>query len=246
MNHRHQRWYSPSLGRPMDVAVFGDRGRPLLLFPTAGGDYLEADRMGLIDAVAEQLHEGLVRIYCCGSISGEGWLARDAHPAHKTWMQDRFDAYVAQELVPFIRHEGGDPQLRLIAAGASLGAYNAVNIHLRHPDLFWLSIGMSGTYDFDRWMEGHRSELYYYHQPFQFLPNFPEGEQLSWLRRSFLHIASGRGRWEAPAESVRLGQLLGAKGIPNYIDLWGEDVDHDWPTWRTMLPVILRKRLTSP
>lgn len=245
MKHQEQRWFSPALGRPMDVAVFGDRGRPLLLFPTAGGDYLEVSRMGLIDAIAELLEQGVVRVYCCGSISGEGWLAPDAHPAHKVWMQDRFDAYVAEELVPWIRHESQDSLVRIISAGASLGACNAVSTHLRHPELFWLSIGLSGTYDFDRWMEGHRSHAYYLHQPFQFLPNLPEGPQLQWLRNGKFYIASGRGRWEAPEESRRLGQLLGAKAIPNYVDLWGADVDHDWPTWRTMLPVILRKLLIS-
>ena len=30
--------------------------------------------------------------------------------------------------------------------------------------------------------------------------------------------------------------VLGAKGIPNRVDPWGHDFDHDWPTWRRMLP----------
>ena len=25
------------------------------------------------------------------------------------------------------------------------------------------------------------------------------------------------------------------------VAIWGEDADHDWPTWRTMLPVFLDK-----
>lgn len=242
MNRRIVGWHSPALNRPMEVAVFGDRGKPVLLFPTAGGDCLEAERRELVDAVAHLVEEGRFRIYCCGSISGESWLDQDAHPGHKGWMQQRFDSYVVNELVPMIRHEVGDAQARLIATGASLGAYNAVNIHCRHPELFWLSIGMSGTYDFDRWMGGFSDDNYYHNQPFRYLTNLPEGSQLDWLRRGFVYLASGRGRWEAPWESARLGQILGSKGVPNYVDLWGEDVDHDWPTWRTMLPVILEKR----
>ena len=27
--------------------------------------------------------------------------------------------------------------------------------------------------------------------------------------------------------------------IPNRVDQWGEEWDHDWPTWRAMLPLYL-------
>jgi esterase/lipase superfamily enzyme len=27
--------------------------------------------------------------------------------------------------------------------------------------------------------------------------------------------------------------------VPNRVDLWGPDHDHDWPTWREMLPKYL-------
>ena len=26
------------------------------------------------------------------------------------------------------------------------------------------------------------------------------------------------------------------RGVPNRVDPWGEEYDHDWPTWRAMLP----------
>ena len=33
--------------------------------------------------------------------------------------------------------------------------------------------------------------------------------------------------------------VLGSKGIPNRVDPWGPEYDHDWPTWRQMLPLYL-------
>jgi esterase/lipase superfamily enzyme len=33
--------------------------------------------------------------------------------------------------------------------------------------------------------------------------------------------------------------VLGSKGIPNRVDPWGTDYDHDWSTWRQMLPKYL-------
>ena len=51
--------------------------------------------------------------------------------------------------------------------------------------------------------------------------------------------ASGEGRWENIGESWRMADVLGSKGIPNRVDAWGPDYDHDWPTWRRMLPQYL-------
>ena len=49
-------------------------------------------------------------------------------------------------------------------------------------------------------------------------------------------LASGEGRWENIGESWRLAHVLGSKGIPNRVDPWGTEYDHDWSTWRQMLP----------
>lgn len=239
MNRRIHAWTSPELGQEMQVATWGDAGKPVLLFPTAGGDFLEAERFLMLRVLTPLIEAGRIRVYACGSVSGDGWMNDEARPGHKSWLQARFDNYLSRELVPWIRHDIGDPSVRLIGTGASLGGFNAVNAGLKHPDQFWLTIGMSGTYDFDRWMNGHVDDNYYFNQPFRYLPGMGDSAQLEWLKKSYFHIATGQGRWEAPWESVKLGQLLGAKGIPNYVDLWGHDVDHDWPTWRTMLPMFL-------
>jgi len=34
---------------------------------------------------------------------------------------------------------------------------------------------------------------------------------------------------------------LEMKNIPAWIDIWGQDVNHDWPWWRKMLPYGLSK-----
>jgi esterase/lipase superfamily enzyme len=41
-----------------------------------------------------------------------------------------------------------------------------------------------------------------------------------------------------------MADALGAKGIPNRVEPWGPEWDHDWPTWRHMLPLYL-DRLTG-
>ena len=65
-----------------------------------------------------------------------------------------------------------------------------------------------------------------------------EGEQLARLRQRFVLLTHGTGRWEEPQQSWRVAHTLGKKGIPNRVDAW-EKRDHDWPTWRDMLPKYL-------
>jgi esterase/lipase superfamily enzyme len=36
-----------------------------------------------------------------------------------------------------------------------------------------------------------------------------------------------------------MAEALGAKGIPNRVVPWGAEWDHDWATWRRMLPLYL-------
>ena len=54
--------------------------------------------------------------------------------------------------------------------------------------------------------------------------------------RTKIVIVTGQGAYEAPDESRRLSEILHRKGIPHVLDLWGHDVNHDWPWWREMLP----------
>ena len=37
----------------------------------------------------------------------------------------------------------------------------------------------------------------------------------------------------------RVAHVLGLRHVPNRVDLWGPQHDHDWPTWREMLPKYL-------
>ena len=153
-------------------------------------------------------------------------------------MQNRFDEAVYREVVPAIRADCRDEGIELIVAGASLGAFNALAAITRHPDVFRAAICMSGTYDLTRWMT-RSSQDWFYSSPLDFLPGLGEGALLEHLRKRFVLLTHGTGRWESPKESWSVADLLGSKGVPNRVDEWGGEWDHDWPTWRRMLPKYL-------
>lgn len=231
-------WHSSRTERPVRLVRWGNYGTPVLLFATAGGDAEEVERFGLIDSLGGLLSAGKIKVYSLDSVAGRSWIEKD-DPRHSMWLQNQFDAVVSAEVVPAIRADCRDDGIELIACGASVGAFNAVATLCRHPYEFRAAIGMSGTYDLSKWLDGHWSDDFYFASPIHWLPDHPEDDLLARLRHRFVVLATGQGQWEDPGESWKMSHVLGQRGIPNRVDLWSEGHDHDWPTWREMLPLYL-------
>jgi len=229
-------WFSPRLEREVRLARWGHFGTPVLLFPTAGGDAEEVERFHLISAIWPLIEAGRIKVYSCDSVAGKAWIQEGHAPIYRARLQNAFDSFVYREVVPAIRADCRQQAIEVITAGASIGAFNAVASLCRHPDVFRGAIGMSGTYDLEKWLNGQFFQDFYFSSPLHYLPGLNEGHQLDALRSRFVLITYGQGRWEEPNESWRLANLLGTRGIPNRVDPWGPEWDHDWPTWRAMLP----------
>ncbi|MHC4991463.1 MAG: alpha/beta hydrolase-fold protein, partial [Planctomycetota bacterium] len=173
-----RRWHSARLDRDVGMARWGHYGTPVLLFPTAGGDAEEVERFHLVGALWPLIEAGRIKVYSCDSIAGREWIARNAPAGHLAWLQNQFDGYVRWELVPAIQDDCGDPGVKIIVAGSSIGAFNAVATTCRHPDVVRMAIGMSGTYDLSPWLNGEMPMDFYYSSPLHYLPNLEEGAQL--------------------------------------------------------------------
>jgi esterase/lipase superfamily enzyme len=233
------RWYSDRLRHEVNVVRWGETGTPVLLFPTAGGDAEEIERFLVIDCLADLLAKGRIKIFSCDSVAGRAWVEGDGTDRHRSWVQNQFHQFVLHELVPGIRNDCRSPEIEIVAAGASIGAFNALAVLCRFPHVFRSALCLSGTYNLTRFLKnGDMPEDFYFSSPFHFLPGL-DGSQLDAIRRRFVLFASGQGRAEDIGESWRMAEVLGTKGIPNRVVPWGDEWPHDWPTWRRMLPLYL-------
>lgn len=239
MSKQRITWKSPALGgREITFVRYGYEGTPLLLFPTAGGDAEEPERFHLIDAIGDFLRDLRLKVYCVDSVAGKAWLSECRTLEEAAAVQNRFDACLVREVVPAIhRDSGGDAGL-IWTAGASIGAFNALALVCRHPDLFGRAICMSGTYDMNRFLEGRATRDYHECSPVDFVPHL-DGRHLELLRQRHVLLAHGQGAYEAPEQSWKVERVLGPKGIPNRVDAWDTNWRHDWVTWRRMLPQFL-------
>ena len=63
-------WQTQRLPCPARVLRWGHYGRPVLIFPTAGGDLEEIERHGLVGALSGLIDEGRIKVYSVDSIAG--------------------------------------------------------------------------------------------------------------------------------------------------------------------------------
>lgn len=238
MRREIHKWYSNNLQKEMEMAVYGHYGYALLMFPTAAADFLEYERFFLIDSIADSINSGNLKAFSINGINNESWLNRNMQPYEKAMRHQQYNNYILEEVIPFIQeHNNGFAPI--ISTGSSLGAFHAANIFFKRPDLFAGTIGMSGIYDLKYYTDGYFDDICYFNSPVDYLPGLTDEKILADLRNKNIIIASGRGAYEDPDASIRLSDILHSKNIPHWLDLWGEDMTHDWPTWRKMLPYFL-------
>lgn len=241
MERRTTSWHSPNLNMEMPLVAYGHAGQPLLMLPTAAADYLEYERFHLVDAIRHHIESGKIRAYSVNSVNRWSLLNEKMPPHLKAELLTRFDRYLVEEVLPLIRRECGDGA-RPITTGASLGAFLAANAYFKHPELFRGVIALSGSYDIRSYLKDFHDDNVYFNNPTDYLPNLNDEHHLPILRHAdSIYILSGQGNYEAPERSRHLSDILRSKGIPHTLDLWGHDVDHDWPWWRKMLPHTLDK-----
>lgn len=231
MHREYVGWYSPHLGRAMEMLVFGHAGARVLMFPTSMGKFFECEDRGLVGALGEHLHNGWLQIFCVDSVDRESWYADWKHPGARAYRHVQYDRYLTDEVLPFSHYRNSNPFL--ITVGASFGAYHAVNFALKHPELVGRAIGMSGLYDIQSFVDGYHDENVYFNNPVEYIANEHDGHRLAMLRRMDIILAVGRDD-RMRHSSERLSGLLWQKGIGNALRIW-DGWSHDWPYWKQMI-----------
>jgi esterase/lipase superfamily enzyme len=199
---------------------WGHFGVPVLIFPTAGGDFEEIERFQLVAALAPLIDGGRIKVYSVDA------LAVRARLSSTTNIDDRFDSFLYEDVLQRVRLDCQDARIEPMLVGASLGAATAVMTLCSHPDSFRAAIGMSGVYN-----------------DTIFNVSTLEGEQLEQLKARSLILGTGAGDYEHPHESEVLAEIFRAKGINCRLEDWGPGWAHTWSTWREQLPGLLEELL---
>jgi len=244
MNIEYHRVWSPSLNQDMEFKVYGHAGKPVLVFPAQGGRFFEFEDFGMVTAVHPYIEAGQYQFFTVDSIDNQSWANENAHPADRARRHEDYDRHIVHEMAPLIR-ERTAPGALMVSTGVSMGGYHSANFFFRHPDVFDTLISLSGLMQLGMFVGDYSDENVYFNSPLQYLANLSDPWYLERYRRSRIIVCAGQGAWEDAmlADISRLKVVLEEKGIPAWIDLWGLDVNHDWPWWRVQLPYFLGKLL---
>ena len=231
MRRDYIKWYSPSLGRDMELLAYGHAGFPVVIFPTSGGRFFEYEDRGMVGALAPKIDRGELQVMCVDSVDQESWYNRSIAPADRLHRHNAFDAYLTFEVAPFVRDRTSWGQIG--TTGCSFGGYHAINYALRHPDIVTYAVSMSGAFDVPRrFLDGYYNSDAYFHSPLDSLLNLEYQWFLERLRRSYYVLVVGNAD-PLFDQNVKMAHAFGIKGVPHTLDVW-EGFGHDWPWWQKM------------
>jgi len=240
MNIEYHKWWSDHLYQDMELKVYGHAGKPVVVFPCQGGRFYEWEDFHMIDAIHWFIDEGKIQVFTMDSIDKQSWANWNAHPADRARRHEDYDRYIIHEVTPFIRNRTS-PEQKMISTGCSMGAYHSGNFFFRHPDVFDSVIAISGPASLKIFVGDYMDENVYFNSPLAYLPGLTDPWFLDQYRQSKIIFCCGQGAWEERmlSDIYALKKILEDKAIPAWIDIWGYDVNHDWPWWHKMLPYFL-------
>ncbi|MEN0005051.1 MAG: alpha/beta fold hydrolase [Bacteroidota bacterium] len=216
------------MSKDIEMLVYGDRGYPLIVFPSSKGRFYESKDFGLVQTIHWFVDRGFIQVFCPDSIDAYSWYNRGIHPAHRASNHAWYDRMVLEEIVGRIRWNTGTG--RVAVAGASFGGYHAANFAFKHPEVVSHLFSMSGAFDISTFVDGYYDDTIYFNNPVDFLPGLSHPDLWN------MKIVLGTSEWDICLNAnQRLSHLLGQKHVPHWLDVRGWK-EHDWPLWREMFP----------
>jgi esterase/lipase superfamily enzyme len=233
MKQHYSRVPSDHLGRRVHLWTFGDRGQPIVVFPSAAGMAHEWQASGAVDVLAPLITSGRIRLICPESNVSRAWTA-DAPASTRLDRHRAYERFVLDELIPDVLAES-DVE-RVATTGCSFGAFYATTMALKAPDRIEWALGVSGRYRTEAFLGGFYDDRVYFADPLHFVPNL-EGAYLAAAQQTAITLVVGTGAHEGRCiqETHDLAWVLGQKRIPHRTDIWGRDAGHHWRWWRRQI-----------
>jgi len=232
MEKKTKKWRSPSLGRDMELIIYGNSGTPIIGLPTRGATCHQWEEFGMVDGISFQLENEFNQLFCLSSVDKEGLLNENSTPKQRLMRQLQYESYLIDEVVPFINEENDIKYI--IIAGIDLGGYHAITAALKNPAVFGKAVGISGIYDIKRFLDGFYNDTVYYNNPVDFVPNLTKQPMLDKIRDVDFRLVSYETD-QRKNDTQRMSTVLRMKFIEHKLDIWGTDGQKEWDLWPQML-----------
>jgi esterase/lipase superfamily enzyme len=109
-----------------------------------------------------------------------------------------------------------------------------MNLALRHPELFGRCITLGGAFGIRRFLGSYFDPAVFEQNPPDYIAALEDPDRLEQYRAHLSIVMAVGERDFLLDENRRFSGLLHSKGIPHYLDVWGDGAEHDWPWWLRM------------
>jgi S-formylglutathione hydrolase FrmB len=251
---RDIRFHSASLGRDVAYRVISPRNIPAgknlpVVYLLHGGDGTFRDWSNYSD-VARFAEQGFLLIMPDGGYSYYVNVA--ARP------QDRYEDFITRDLIADVesRFPAATRRSQRAIVGVSMGGYGAVNLSMKHPDLFLFAGGLSSALDVpSRPFSLKRIGQYHAHEAIfgawgsaARRANDPYWQVLSAHPKDvpYFYLTCGDQEGLLPANR-KFAHLLGEQHLA--FEFHAGPGGHDWKQWNSRLPALFKvlvERLNFP
>lgn len=236
MEREYKKWRSPSLGKVMELQIFGRKGTPVIIYPSEEGDYKEWEDKGGIEAVKEQADNNFNQFFCVDSIYDESLLNTKINPLKRIKRFVQYQMYIIDEVIPFIRENNSTPYI--INAGAGLGAYTSLLMALKFPGKFDKVISLSGYFDINHHLDHVKDDSIYYNNPVDFIPNLSDEKFLKEIHTIDIRLLNYKNDPNRDA-TEKMSEILWLKFIEHERYVWDEEISNAW----NLIPGMLKDNL---
>ncbi len=229
--------YSSSLGREMECKIYGHGGKPFLYIPCQDGRFFDFEGFKMAELLSPWIDAGKMTVISIDTIDKETWSDAQSPAFERIRLYEAWIQYIVNEATPKIQYfakekNGTDYIENVTVMGCSLGATHAANLFLRFPYLFDSCIALSGIYTAEYGFAGYMDEVVYQNSPVHYMANMPADHPfIEQYNKNRGIICVGTGAWEIPDTTLRLKEIFEEKNINIWVDIWGNDVNHDWDWW---------------
>jgi esterase/lipase superfamily enzyme len=238
MNREYYKWHSPNLDRDMEMLCFGHAGARVIVFPTSCGRFYDWENRQMLETLRPQIERGDIQVFCVDGVDVESWWNMQVQPGERAKRHLQYHDYIIQEVLPFSRKLNDNDFV--IALGASMGAYHAMNLTLRFPESFNRCVAMSGPYDFAQmsapynvfnWIFDYSDDSVTQCNPVPLVKSLSSAH-IEKLKKTELIFPIGQT--DPLYEGSRLlAEALSERQVPHEFITW-DGFAHDWPYWQQM------------
>jgi esterase/lipase superfamily enzyme len=92
---------------------------------------------------------------------------------------------------------------------------------------------MGGAASIKQFLDGYYDEHCYFNNPPDYMANLSDSRYLDTIRAMRIVLATGEFDI-CRADNERMSSVLQSRGIPHWLDIWGDGTGHDWTWWQAM------------